>query len=503
MRTLKTFLNLSSSLLNTFVSLVFGLWATPYVLRWIGKDSFGAFRALIDLTGYFALFEFGFFGTLLMKFAEYSRHDRKENAEQIFAFGFKYYIKLSLVALVAAAILFPFLGKFIPVQSALHSDLNLAYLVLIVSLLFFPFQTFKAYNEANQKSYMNNRGILFQTLLTILLSLVFAKLGFGIMGQALALVFGLLIANIYAAKNTGLHIPGTLKKILSTEHISTFHKLRFSTFINELCGRSAVLSDNLIISIVLGAARVPTFHLTQRLINITQNQLQNISQASWSSLSELFHQNEMERFRERIYDLTKFVTIASVGVLVGLAIFNERLITIWVGPEYYGGLSLTLLTVVNAFTLPILSVWGWCFFASGKYSVVTPMMLIQAIVNVVVSFVATSRVGILGPTIGTSTAYFLIPCIWIPLLLKKHFQISVRTLFTKVATPAFLGILIFVPLFQNRSFFLDWHWYTCLMAMTLIAVLYFSVGYILLLDKNEKSIYKARVVMLMAHFERK
>src|SRR5260370_34267944 len=57
--------NYLAGILFTGISLAEGFVSTPWILRWLGEERFGAFRVTADWLSYVLLLEFGVVGALL------------------------------------------------------------------------------------------------------------------------------------------------------------------------------------------------------------------------------------------------------------------------------------------------------------------------------------------------------------------------------------------------------------------------------------------------------
>src|SRR3954469_14646543 len=71
--------NFTSSVLLTAITMIVGLLAAKYLLRWLGQERFGALRAAVDWAAYIALLDFGIAGALLPLLAR-SISQQDENA---------------------------------------------------------------------------------------------------------------------------------------------------------------------------------------------------------------------------------------------------------------------------------------------------------------------------------------------------------------------------------------------------------------------------------------
>ena len=165
-----------------------------------------------------------------------------------------------------------------------------------------------------------------------------------------------------------------------------------------------------------------------------------IGNSSWAGLVELASKGPVELFHRRLVELTGFVVILGVAVMVPLAAFNRAFISIWVGPEGYGGDSLTLLAGANGILLALFSLWGLVLSGAGHVARVVPGVVAATLVNIVASIVGTMVLGLPGPLLGTLMAFVSVNSWFYPWLLHRHFQVSVKKLIAAVAAPLVIGI---------------------------------------------------------------
>ena len=57
-------LNYLGGIVSTVVALVLGLFATPYLVRWLNPERFGAARTAVNLYMMLSLLEFGLSGSI-------------------------------------------------------------------------------------------------------------------------------------------------------------------------------------------------------------------------------------------------------------------------------------------------------------------------------------------------------------------------------------------------------------------------------------------------------
>src|SRR5579872_412205 len=93
--------NYVSSIVYAAMTLVTGFVATPWILRWLGEERFGAFRVTSDWCGYLSLLEFGIGGALLPLLAHAVVKQEREKVYDLLAASIRVYLILVSVMVLA------------------------------------------------------------------------------------------------------------------------------------------------------------------------------------------------------------------------------------------------------------------------------------------------------------------------------------------------------------------------------------------------------------------
>jgi O-antigen/teichoic acid export membrane protein len=435
-------------------TVIVGLAATPLLLRWLGAERFGAFRAASDWTGHLSIFELGLNWALIPLFARALGRGDLPTVRAILRAGMRVYLGAALLMLTAGAGLALVIVRLVPVSSWAAHDLRDGCWVGLLAVLMVPLSPFRALAEADQKSYLINCLLIVQTLVVTGLGLVLAWAGWGIRGQFLAASLGLypfllLLMRDGLRRYSGSHFASEkdgqspnlseAKPKLSAVRREIWKK-NWPSLIMNACGRIGLFTDNLLIAYFLGPAVVASFYLTQRTCVLAQSQLLGIGSAGWAGLVQLAYKGQIATFHRRLIELTGLVTVLGIAVLVPLAAFNWAFVSLWVGPRCFAGEWITYLAAVNSLLLSIYSLWGLVLSGAGHVARVLPGTVASAIINIVVSILGTILLGPPGPLVGTLTALVVVNSWYFPMLLKRLFQVPIRPLCIAVAVPALMGL---------------------------------------------------------------
>jgi O-antigen/teichoic acid export membrane protein len=436
-RTRRSFWSYLTSTAFSVVTVLVALVATPLLLRWLGEERFGAYRAASDWTGYLGLLELGLGNALLPLLARSLGRSDEEGLRATLAAGVRAYAWLAMAMLaggIGLALAIPWL---VPVSSGMAGDLRQGYCIGLLVILLLPLSPFRLLAEAGQKAYVVNGLLIVQSLVITGLALLLARWGWGITGQYVAAVAGAALFSFLLAvfcapelRKGCLSFPNFFAVARQSDPAlqGELWQLHWPTLVHNFCGRVSLLTDNIVIAALLGPAAVVPFFLTQRLALLVQGQLQGIGNASWAGLADLHARRQGDAARQRLIDLTSLVAILGVGSLVPILAYNRHFLRLWVPQSAFAGDLLTLLAVFNGFLQALFSLWGWLFCGTGQVAGLVPMLVVGTAINLAFSLLGTWLFGLPGPLIGTLVAFLGVYIWFLPLLLRKAFGIPLRRL---------------------------------------------------------------------------
>jgi len=504
-RTRRAALGLALRYTATGLSLAVALVTVPIILRGLGPTRYGAFRVSQEYLGYLALLEFGLGGVLMVGFARaFAARDPVET-RRLFRYGARAYLRLGvlsaigIVAFVAAA---PWLVR-IPeaARDGVIDELRIGVLVGLISLLWVPLTPLRYLAEAEQRGYMVQIALILQAITTAGLAVLSAVTGGGLVGQFAAVVtgnaalIGFLVWDALRRHQDARPDGGTVAGP------SAPPRDRWRMFVFALCSQMTTYSDTIIVSLVLGVDSVVPFTLTQRLLLLADGQILGIGAVTWAALAELHHRGEADRMNQRLVTLTRATAVLGFGILLPVAAATRAFIHLWVGPVGYGGAGLTAATFGWTCLHGLIALWAWPLMATGHVRRVLPVMLLGTLVSVTVSVLTTYWFGVMGPALGSLANYTLVAVWWLPFLLRRTFGTSVRALAGAAAGPAALAVPYAAGLFLlSVGFPVDelavpvWaRWVVLLGVMGVAAAVYCALAWFLVLPREDRAEFRARV----------
>lgn len=491
MRTRRSILNYGTGTIYTAIVLIVGFVATPYLLRWLGEERFGAFRAASDWFAYLSLLEFGLGGALLALLAQAVGRDDARATQATLATGIRWYIRVTLIMIAAGLVLAAVITWLVPVRPDYSSDLRRGVFIAVLGLGLLPFSAaFRALAEARQRSYWINGLLLVQSLAITSLALVLARAGWGITGQFMSVLAGALLFSMPLIWTGLKRYPGIMRAAVRDAPDPDVQRglraLNMPTLVYNISGRFSFETDNIIVAFILGPVAVVPLVLTQKLIVMAQGQLTNVGNASWAALAELHFQGHHDQFNRRLVDLTSLVAIFGVAGLVPVAVYNQYFVALWVGAERYAGHWVTAVIAVSALLRAVVALWGWCFGGTARIPLLVKASVAETVINVVVSVALTHRLGLLGPLLGTLIGLLGVSVWYLPRLLHKVFGTRTRELVKAVVTPVLLGMPYAAGLLWITGAYPPRGWFSLIAHMGVAVLVYLGGWWALMLDSESR-----------------
>lgn len=498
MRTQRSLNNFLSGSSLSFATTFLGLIATPFILRGVGSEQYGTFRALLEWLGYLTLLELGINEAMIPLLARAVGQNKKQETEEVLAVGFKAGLITLLMKAASGVALLGIVATLLKSYSNDRADIRVALAIGVIHSFLSITTPFRSQMEVRNLGYKINLWLILQALLTTVFSLFFAQKGWGVTGQMLALLLSSVPYHLMIAYYTTRDYPGLWKKLFAPiEKNNPSWKALWSLnrvmFISNLCSRLSFMSDSIIVSFFFPSSIVTAFYITQRLISITQSQIYGLGNATWPSLADMIHKNERVQLQKRLAELTTLTVTMGLVLLGPIVAFNEFFIRLWVGSNQYAGAAVTLLASANAILLALSSIWSWSFGITDKAKVLLPQHMAFCALNLSISLTLTSLIGLPGALLGTLISALTISFWRIPLHLENHFGIQRRMIYNAVFRPCAILIPVILMIWKARDFFNFSNWLIWIAAMALSAGVLVLVSWTFVLGKEERAIWMNRL----------
>ncbi|MBL9085040.1 MAG: polysaccharide biosynthesis C-terminal domain-containing protein [Planctomycetales bacterium] len=423
----------------------------PILLSHLGPEKLGAYRAVTEMLGYLALLDIGLSFALPGVFAEaVAKGDRTVTLQTLTAAA-RIYTSTAILGVAIVIILAIAIPPVFGFADEAATDLRLGLFLSCVPALLAKLAPLRNLLEARQLGHLVQLVLIAGATVGFAVSAAAAVLGWGIAGQFLAASIALIFNTLCIAAIELRYHPQEWAALMGsvpsqTSVVRRLWSQNLTGLLLNLCGRLSLVSDNIIISLILGPSAVVPFFATQRLIQLALSQTFAIGNVTWAGLADIYYRGEREVLRRRILELTRYTLVIGLATILPSAIWARSFVRIWIGGEYFAGDVVLALASLVAICQSLNALWGWIFAGTGQNRLLIPCALASSVLNVGVSLAATAIVGLPGPLIGSAVSFVVSTACWLPWLMRRHLRIDLRQLTQSVSKPLALACLYFTPI---------------------------------------------------------
>jgi O-antigen/teichoic acid export membrane protein len=439
-RTRKFLGGISFGYLSLGVATVVGLWLTPFLLGRVGTHEFGLWLITTQILGYLALLDFGVVALAPRETAYATgrllRNWAADDVGVTFA-RFRHVVRWQLVpaALVAAVGWWLVARRWPELQAPLG-------LIVAAFLITFPLRLYHATLQGLQDlAYLGKvqlAAYLAGTAATV--SLVLGGVGL------MALAIGWIVTQGLSAAACGWRLRTGFADIWAAAAPAPT-----AADARALVGRSGWVSlsqagqvflsgsDLLVLGAVLGPAATVPYACTGKLIAVLAHQPQLLMQAASPAIAEMRTSASRASLARVALALMRAVLIISGAVACLVLAVNEPFVSWWVGPDQFGGMTLTVLLLAAMLIRHFSTTLVYALFSFGHERRQSLTALADGVVSVAVTAVLASATGLgaRSAAVGSLAGVLLVSVPVCSRALARELGISVFALVASVRGWAF------------------------------------------------------------------
>jgi len=447
-RTRNYILGMSASYITTLVSIVIGLWFTPFVLRYISPEAFGINSVIGNLVLWTQIFTLGFPAWLSLYLSQ--RMDTISIAELNRHTSTIFWLQLgaSLLTLGVGLLVALNISNLFAISPTLKDQASLvALLVFVVVVLGLMEQPFSMLLIAHQHIHYDSLMSLLATIIRAGVGIALLILGFDLISIALGILVGAIVGMIFTIRRAYQLTPGLDLRLrfFSTERIGEMFSLSFWWTLSYIAWIVIQNTDQILAGRLVSLEAVTVMVLTGRLFTLATTVLFQFARGARPMLGQLIGQNDLERVEQVYRQLFMLSTGIAVAVAMALWAGNGIFIRAWVGADLYGGawlgLAFAVNILVNTWMQPALSLLASMMIARQQAQI----RLVEAGLNLVLSLWLAQYFGIVGIVMGTSLAGICTSLLYLPYLVSRTLKQPFIPFIASETVPLFRSALLIVP----------------------------------------------------------
>lgn len=414
------------------------LLMTPAIVRTLDREAYGIWSFLNAFVAYSSLFYLGLGSALLRFGAEYHASGQREAFNRLASVVMTIYSGIGLFSFAVGLVAAGFLPELFSASDRGSISAALVILAARVALMF---------NGAGFAGIIVSQGRMdLYCLVGIcghlsrLMTLPFA-LGAADPLFALALVVALtgtaevIVMGVMAFRlDPALKIRPVKPSIDELRHLYGFG---INAFFIQLADRLISYTDTLVIGLLLGASQVALYVLPLQLAEYGRMTIRGLTSVMLPHLSALLATGQRSRFRRAYLRMVRTSGLFGAFVAVNLVALGPMFLRLWVGPS------------LADFALPVLMFLGIAvfaqaiavdaqtpfFLAQGKGRGAAIVLLVEALVNLVLSLTLARPIGIVGVALATAVPAVLVSGLALTVRGAREADVPLGELVRKVLLP--------------------------------------------------------------------
>jgi membrane protein EpsK len=424
-RTRNFLAGLLSGYTATFVSVVIGLWLTPFILRYLNRAEYAIFALCMDVLAWLTMVDLGISPALKVKVAQQTGTPDHEQLNRVASTTFFTQLGLVGVLAIAGAALVYLFPIFFRVQPELQSEARLVLGFLVMaSAIGLGTQTFSAILVAYQQIHVDNLIRLALIAIRALLIVTLLLCGFKLLSLAIASLVAVVITTALSIVRCFRAVPG-LSLRFNLFSWSTLRSIGNLGIWFTLGGLALFLIsglDKTVAARMVSLEAVTTLYLTGRVYALSLNMLNQLTSTARPALGQLIGQGKLLEARLNSQHLLSLSAGGAAVAALSLFAGNGSFLPWWVSKVNYGGwlldLGLALNLIVHNWVTPMHIILS----AGLTVRPQTICYFIEGLLNLILSIILTLHFGLIGVVYSTLIARLLTSSLYLPWLTAKMFQ---------------------------------------------------------------------------------
>ena len=473
------FKNVGSSWLALGLSILVGIFLSPYILHRLGDAAFGLWVLVFSITGYYGLFDLGIRSSIIRYVAKYSANDEHDELNRLVNTALFSYSAIGSVTMLLTFVASSY------VDSIFRIPLNFratAHRLLIMAgsavSLGFPLGVFGGILEGLQRFYLLNFTNVCSTLLRALLIVIALRHGSGLLTVALITVTLPLLAGLINAAIVFCILPLHFHpKYLNRGSLRRIASYSGPTFMIIVASRLRFKTDAMVIGTFVSSVAITYFAIGSRLVDYVGEVVSSLAQIFIPMSSRSDAMGDSEQLKRIFIAGNRACALIVFPITASLIILGKSVIEIWVGARYIAtSYPVLLILLIPTATMLAQSACGRVLFGMAKHRTLAMAILLEGIANLILSIFLVRRFGILGDAAGTAIPLLCTTLFFLPRHICRVLGVRVWT-YLREAFLLPLGLcvpLVAVLLFVRDRF--GAHTYVQLASQILICSAVYGMG---------------------------
>jgi O-antigen/teichoic acid export membrane protein len=495
-RSERFFNNVLWSWLGVAVTVISGIFLSPYLIHKLGDQGYGVWVLVFGLIENYWVFDLGLRSATVKYSAHYRAIGQPGKINEVLNTGVMYFSALALALLVATVFLSRNVERYFQVTPAYREALSFLILVVGASWAFgMIFNVFNACLEGFQHFGISSRISIAVTTLRVGGTFALLGLGYGLMGLGVYIVccqvFGYALSYL------------AVRKVFPENRLAP----RFATWemfkrlagygIHTLTGGVAYQLLNQSAPLLIGHFRMPSFigyyNVPVRLLQYTGDAVDRVGLVTASNAAELTARHDTDAISQLGIYINRYCLTLFMPVAIFLTLYGAELIRVWIRkPEYvaYSAPLLPVLLLGTTFGIAAQFNSSSILYGMAKHRWFARGMLAEGLVLIATLWFVVPRYGIIGAAWVASLLMLVDRGIFTPWLLCRNLHYGYgRYMLSIYIRPLLAAVPVFAFAFWLKMRVIPGsRLLQVLAAAALIAAVYYGIAFFTSLERDHRGL---------------
>ena len=432
------------------VTIVSGLLLTPIIVDALGTEQYGMWAVIGSVVAFIGLLDVGIAPSVIRFSAEQRGRKRPEETSALASTAFGLYLVIFAVALVITVVLAWALPVLIEIPDEYVDATQLALvLVLLGFAIRFPLGVFTSLLAGQQRyDVLNGAGVLSSLLYLGLVATLLLWRG----GDVVTLAVVTLVVTLFRVVVPLFWVRRELPLLRLRPSLATRAQARtllsFSgrNFLINVASKVVFSTDVIVVGIVLGSLAAGLYGIPAKLFALAFGIGMAVTTLLFPLLSELEGADDLERQRDYLFAGLRMGLAVVLLVSVPLAVLPDRFLEAWLPDGDFGEsvAVLAILMVALVFAQPGYMLTQF-LVARGRHGSIALVRIAAVTVNLILSIVLASLVGIWGVALATLLTEAVAAAVVTPLLVRRETGVGLAPLARAWLRPIVLAAIAALP----------------------------------------------------------
>lgn len=472
------------------VSLLLGLFYTPWMIGLIGQSSYGLYTLAISVINLF-LMDMGL-GTALTRFlSKCYAEKRYDDANRYLRTAFAVYSALAFIVAVALVVVYFLIDRIYSGLSTSEIEVfkSLYVVVALYSVISLPFMSQQSILIANEQFVAYRATGLIQKLFVAILTIACLIAGQGVYAIVAATAAGNIVFIVVRAVLIR-RLTDAKVSICMPERADVKELIGFSGWVavSELSNRCNWALAPSVLGIFSNTAAISVFGLASQLESYVYSIADAISALLMPKMTRAIQNDtDGEKLTETMVMIGRFQLFVAGAIILGFCVCGQAFINTWLSGSYDDLWTCTMLVISPHLLLLPQSPGSIAVIASGNVRQMSAISVTTMFIGLVGSCFLAPAYGALGTCFSLSLG-FVLSSLLMTMLLKKKLSLGVKRFYSGVYGRWILpAIIITVAGYFVMNVVEPCGWGSLALCCALFAFCYVMLMFFTFLNKTERA----------------